>query len=320
MADAGFPLLRLPLELVLEVLRLAASPEHSYRLYQWPQVTQIYRTATALALVSSGIRQAVMPHLLQTVILNNQATVTLFLRAMEQQREFEIAGSRLKVDYKKYVRRIWSTEYFQPLAEQPNMPTVDYRPLYDLFSQADSLGFNAHSLHLLYEVLGGSRAIDLPNWACKRLTFAGSSPMWNPLTSTNTGLALLSQLTHLTIWSTAYSVFGDTPSDRYKVPNWMRQVAFSLMPNLTKFAFSLIKAQGTRTTAVLVYTRPPTESSAIFREWALDSDPLKHGTLIHVNVEQPFGGHVSAVGWEFAYLRGENDIWPAPPLDGPGHQ
>lgn len=193
-----FPLLRLPLELALEILRLASSPKHGHERTQRLQSrAQIYQTASALALVSSRVRRAVMPHLLHTVILNTQATVTLFLRTVEKQKTI---GSRLKIDYAKYVRRIWSTEYYQPFAEQSEMPYHDYRLLNDLFCKADTLGFSFNSLHLLYEVLCGAQPDSLSSWTCKHVTFAGALPMWNSITSTNTGLTFLKHITHLTIW------------------------------------------------------------------------------------------------------------------------
>ncbi|KAF8911476.1 hypothetical protein CPB84DRAFT_1761905 [Gymnopilus junonius] len=305
------PLSHLPIELALEILRLACCAEGGHEDSQWPQSrAKIYKTASTLALVSPEVRRGVMPHLLHTVVLNSQASVTFFLRTVDQQRKLNSIGSRLKLDYTKYVRRIWSTECYQPFAEHPEMPLHDYRLLYDLFGKVQTLGFNFKSLHLLYEVIGGSQPDSLASWTYKRVTFAGTLPMWNYITSTSAGLSFLNHITHLTIWSTVYSVFGDTPSDAHTVPNWMRNVPFHLMPNLRHFAFSLIRAKGSTTTPVLVYTLPSTESPKIFLDWAVAPDPLKHGSLIHVNVVQPAGGVVSDSSWELAYYRGENGCWP----------
>lgn len=303
---------KLPLELALEILQLAASTGSSAN--DQPR-NRIYHTATSLALVSSNVRQVVMRHLLRTVILNSQETLNLFLRTLHQQKSFSSTGSRLSLDYTRHVRHLWSSQCWEPLADQPESHFINYRPFYDLFSRAETLGFNFKSIHLLYDALGDVRLGYLQHWNCTRVTFGGSRLRWNALTSTNSGVAFLREITHLTIWDPVnYGLSSPSHSDG-GVPSWISKIPFKLMPKLTHFAFTLVGTRGSATTPVLVYTLPPSESSqgggTSFLTWALSSDPIAFGSVVQLNVDQPMAGPIPDDSWELAYYRGENDIWQA---------
>lgn len=286
-----FPLSRLPLELTLEILRLAVFPQ----VHQNHQ--QIYKTASSLALVSHGIRRIVMPHLLHTVILSTQEHINLFIRSVQQQQQFADIACSLSLNYSHHVRRLWSSQCWEPLVHQPTHHT-NYNILYPIFAGAESMGFNFDSLHLLYEVLGGQYSDSVPHWQCQKVTFAGGSPRWNPITSTRAGLSFLKQLTHVTVW-----IPNDDDDDLTSdpIPNWVQKVPLELMPNLIHFAFPLVYSPGSSVATILTYTLPtaafPNQNTSIFRAWAIGGEPLSHGVITNVSMT---GG---ILPWEMAYLR-----------------
>lgn len=301
-----FPLSRLPLELVLEILRLIASPGADGRHHR-----QIYKEAYSLALVSHAIRRIVMPHLLHTVILNTQAHITLFIRTIQQQKQFAKIGSSLSLNYSHYIRRLWSTQCWEPLVHQ-STHSANYNILYPIFAGAESMGLNFNSLHLLYEVLGGPYSDSLPHWRCRRVTFAGMFPMWNPITSTTTGLIFLKQLTHLTVWipndDTDESV---SDPNHHIIPDWVQKIPLELMPNLVHFAFSLVYNPGSSVVTILTYTLPtaasPDQNASIFRSWTMSAEPLSYGVITNVSMTGLSASNTRAQAWEIAYLRGEGD-------------
>lgn len=303
LSSMQFSLSRLPLELVLEILRLAACPEADHHHQQ-----QIYKTASSLALVSHAVRRIVMPHLLHTVILSTEAHVNLFIRTVQQQKQFANIGSPLSLRYSHYIRRLWSTQCWQPPVHRTTHCT-NYHILYPIFAGAESMGFNFNSLHLLYEVLGGVHSDSLLHWRCKRVTFAGTSPMWNPIKSTRAGLSFLRQLTHLTVWisndDTDESASDASP---YLIPDWVQKVPLELMPNLTYFAFSLVYNTGSAVATILIYTTPtaspdPDQNASVFRSWTTSAEPLSYGVTAKVNMTG-----MRTLVWEMAYLRGEGEM------------
>lgn len=295
-----FPLSQLPLELALEILQLAAFPgidHHDQR---------IYKTASSLALVSHSIRRYAMPHLLHTVILSTQAHVSLFIRTIQQQIHFANIGSSLELNYPHHIRRLWSTQCWEPLVHQSTHHT-NYNILYPIFAGTKSMGFNFDSLHLLYEVLGGLYSDSLPHWQCQRITFAGTSPIWNPITSTTAGLFFLRKLTHLTIWIPNHEADSSaSDSSPHLIPDWIPRVPLELMPNLIHFAFSLVYNPGSSVATILTYTLPavayPNRNASIFRSWATSDEPLSYGVTSYVSVT----GISATQVWEMAYLRGED--------------
>ncbi|CAA7259018.1 unnamed protein product [Cyclocybe aegerita] len=301
-----FPLSDLPLELALDILRLAASTNVNQ---QYQSRRQVYQTATSLAYVSFGVRQAVMPHLLHTVILHDQNSVNLFVRSIEQQKVLASAASRLSLDYSQHVRRLWSNRCHTPLVHWPQDRYTNYHHLFDIFCRSEALGFTFDSIHLIYEALGGAqfRPHTLSEWNCRQVTFAGQYPRWNTLSSTSAGAAFLQRITHLTIWVP----YDDTidPADispAGHVPNWINKVPFELMPNLLHFAFSLATPPGATATRILAYTLPTSsaQSSIIFRTWAGSSNPLSYGRFFNLDVDHS----PPELKWEMAFLRNTNDL------------
>lgn len=299
-----FPLSRLPIELVLEILRLAAFPKADYH------DQQIYKTASSLALVSHAVRQIVMPHLLHTVILSTQTHVNLFIQTVQQQKEFANIDSSLSINYSHHIRRLWSTQCWEPLVHQ-STHRPNYSILYPIFAGTKSMGFNFNSLHLLYEVLGGLYPDSLLHWQCQRVTFAGTSPRWNPITSTTTGLSFLRQLTHLTVWIPNDDADGPSASDPslHLIPDWVQNVPLELMPNLIHFTFSLVYNPESSMVTILTYTLPtetsPDQTASIFRSWAMSDEPLSYGVITNVNMSGICTS--STQDWEMVYLRGERD-------------
>jgi len=295
-----FPLSRLPLELALEILRLAAFPKADHH-HQ-----QIYNTACSLTLVSHAMRRIVMPHLLHTVILSTQSHVNLFIRTVQQQKQLADIGSSLALNYYHHIHHLWSTQCLEPLVHESTDRT-NYNILYPIFAGAESIGLNFNSLHLLYEVLGGPYSDSLPHWQCQRVTFAGTSPRWNPISSTTAGLSFLRQLTHLTVWIPDDTSASD-PSPRL-IPDWVEKVPLELMPNLIHFAFSLVYNPGSPMATILTYTLPTAASSdqntSIFRSWTISAEPLSYGVINHVKMTGISAS--STQTWEMAYLRGEGD-------------
>lgn len=314
--NMGFPLAQLPIELALDILRLATSPvEQAHQ-------PSPYSTGCALALVSHSVRQVVMPHFLHTIILNSHESLNKFVRTLQQQKYCARHGSRLTLDYSRLVRHVWTSRYWEPIIQQQSATPMDFHSydlLGDIFCTADSLGFTFLSHPLLYEVLGGLSTPSPRKWNCKRVTFAGNNARWNPLVSTANGQAFLQQLTHLTIWLPADDSIG-TPFTSHldlglRVPNWVQRVPFEYMSNLKYFAFSLVSTPRITTTPVVVYTMPPAQRQqqcdpTIFRTWASSSDPLAHGKIININVGITHSPEVDDSNWSLAFLRGEGDMWP----------
>lgn len=303
-----FPFTRLPLELAAEVIALASSGDPSSNIQTR---NEIYGTACSLSLVSTGVRHLAMPHLLRTVILPTQDTIDLFLRTLEDQRSLPPSLSRLKLDYTKLVRRFWSSQCWEPFVEQPQSRYKDYRPFYDIFANAQELGFDFRSVHLLYEVLKGVPSEPLPNWKCRRVTFAGDIPRWNSLILTSFGLAFFRELTHLTIWAPVGNPIQLFPDGG--VPSWIHTVPFDQMPKLRAISFSLVHHEGLVSMPLLTYTLPPPpdtpeEGPVIFSTWATSDEPISHGSLRHITFDPSFSGHTPPTSWEKAFYRGQNDF------------
>lgn len=295
-----FPLRHLPLELALEIIRLAAVPTV---LPQTESPATIYASARSLAQVSYRVRQVTMPHLLHTVVFTSQDALHLFLRTLDQQRDFAAVKSRLWLDYTKYVRRIWTTRCWQPLVEQSADQYKDYGVLYPLFSKAQTIGLNVDAIHLLHEIIGGNRASTLPAWNCTRAVLAGYM-RWNSIIGNAPGILFLAQLTHLTLWT--FDASSGLPGSRISAQIYRTPLEY--MPNLTYFAFSLIPDSPTAQ-PVIIYTttqagdRDSLAGGRLFREWISSDTPLNYG-FIH---ELPIDSSLSSdVIWEFAFAGGHD--------------
>ncbi len=306
----SFPFSHLPIELGLEIFRVAASP-----VQQADQSSpyQVYATARALASVSHSVRQVVMPHLLHTVMLNSHESLSKFIRTLQQQKWLASIGSRLKLDYSNLVRRFWCSRCWEPMLQENSIPN-QYDLLGEVFRNAETLGFTFSSHHLLYGILGGPYGPNARNWNCKHLTMAGINPRWNPITSSPQGQAFLRQLTHLTLWLPTENALKPSEAHQLprdsslRVPSWIQRVPFEFMPNLTQFAFPLVGTPRMATPPIVVYIIPPylrqQQSSIIFRTWAMSADPIAYGKIVHVNIEVTQSPDVDDANWGMALLDG----------------
>jgi hypothetical protein len=312
----SFPFCRLPIELTLESLRLAASPAQQTE----SDCLSAYATARTLALVCYGVRQVVMPHFLHTVVLNNHDSLNNFVRTLHHQKQLAKHTSRLCLNYPRLVHRVWTSRCWEPM--QGTVLTSGHANtvrLSEILSNAEAIGFTFLSYHLLYDALSGVGDSIERQWNCRRLTFAGNNPRWNPLTSTANGQAFLQRLTHLTIWLPADDAIGPPCLSLIdlglRVPNWVQRIPFEYMTNLTHFAFSLVTTLRMATTPVVVYVLSPSlrhqHNSTIFRTWATNSDPLSYGKIVNIDVGIVNSPEVDDEKWGMAFLKGENDMWPS---------
>jgi len=309
-----FPFNNLSTELALEIIRIAASPDF----VETPNSSRpYYTTALSLTSVSYAVRRATMPRLLHTVVLSSAPHLLAFIRSILLQRQHQKNHSRLALDYKKLVRRFWSTECWEPVVDEAPDDPLNYSLLYEIIRGVESLGLNFRSLHLLYNGLASANAKPSEDWSCQRVTFAGSFWRWRPLMSTSEGLTFLGRISHLVIWipnHDSYPLFDD----QSPVPNWIEHVPFAMMPNLTYVAFPLLsnrirhEARGSfhTPTEMVVYTAPCTSKPdpTIFKRWALGPDPLVHGIVIPFRVLPIFSSDKPVdLNWEVAYVQGEGD-------------
>ncbi|KAF8201005.1 hypothetical protein BJ912DRAFT_1054459 [Pholiota molesta] len=270
-----FALSHLPLELALEILRLAASP--SAHCTQKSSDAVVYTTACILARVSHNVRHAIMPHLLHTVVFRTQQSLDLFLDTLEQQNHFAATNSTLKIDYRRYVRRIWSSECFEPVLNQHKDSYRNYSLLSPIFINAYDIGLTKNSMHLLHEVLDGRfiSSVHPSGWNCKRVTIAGNEHLrWNGMVATEAGHSFLRQLTHFTLWSNpTHAQAPGIGVSANNIPAGVHKVPLDYMPNLTHFAFTLNAFDScSNTVPVYVYILPPAlrgsgEGGKLVRKW-----------------------------------------------------
>lgn len=312
-----FPIKRLPLELALEIIRLAATPEIQINNTQSP--VRRYENAKAFCLVSHGFREVTMPHLLHTVVFVDTESVYRFMRSLEAQTELHARRARLALDYRPLVQHIWCTRYL--LGVSGSVEFLQLTPgtrsiMHDIVNNACTAGYNFNAMYLLSEAISSVRdhvdpknqktSVQADGWRCKRLTLAGMGIRWNPITSSRQGLAFLAGLTHLTLWSPNIHQSGPPGA----VPYWLARVPLEHMPNLVHLAFSLNHTEGSTKMDVLVYTCPvsnpyiPSKQGHIFRLWAASANPLEHGTVVQVDIQNV--GSVTPIPdhcFELAFLR-----------------
>ena len=312
----------LSIELVLEILRLASAPvivSDETTFIGWSTgkstKTSYYSTALALASVSYAMRQVTMPYLLHTVVLHSTSNVHAFINALRLQEEHSQCSSRLRLEYKTLVRRLWSTECWDGVVDDLAHSGTDYAVLYPILSGLESLGLNFRSLSLLYNGLAHASLNFAQEWKCRRLTLAGPMVRWKPLTSTPEGLAFLGQVTHLTLWipehtTTASGLLSESP-----VPKWVQSAPFVYMPNLTHFACPLaLRDASHKFSQMVVYRVPPdSHDPALLHQWVLGGEPLVHGVVVQADVpraNKSYGDYFDDSSWERAYMQARNEsIW-----------
>lgn len=320
----SFPFHRLSTELAIEIIRHASTPDFAAISIRNP-----YSQALILCLVSHAVRQATMPQLLDTVLLSEGRNVYAFIRAILRQREHHRQQSRLAVDYPTYVRKMWCGTCWEVLVDEPrdSASWLDYDALWDVIRNVESLGINCQSTHLLYNSLAAgvarvpveAEAAALPQWKCRRVTFAGDYCRWRPLTSTAEGSAFLSRITHLVLWMPDpyhEREGGSSKTSSEVTPRWMENVPFGMMESLTDVAFVLSRprrpvAPGSMVVPTEMLAYHCAENNArMFQRWAVDDgDPASHGMVIPLNIEVTADekGVVRVLDWEKAWVTGQSE-------------
>ncbi|KII95707.1 hypothetical protein PLICRDRAFT_34648 [Plicaturopsis crispa FD-325 SS-3] len=300
-----FPFTALPNELALEIIRHAMIPDV---VDATTSNRDVYQRARSLCLVSSAMRAATMPHLLYTVVLPDTRHVLAFREALRLQSHHLKYRSRLALDYRALVKRMWFDACAPGSPAFVGAPEYDFSRLYDLVAYVPSLGFTAQSESLLHE---GVQA----NWRCTRLTLAGiCGPRWKPLLWSTHGTAFLSKLTHLVLWQ-GEPVGRDAPT---LIPAWIRSVPFASMPNLARLAIPIHRAHAPvsgihEPTDMLVYTRSRSrQEPTVFVDYAMCHEPLAYGDVVPLppmSVRHTVEYH-TRVHWEENFLREQNEtVW-----------
>lgn len=233
---AGFPFPLLSTELALEILRHATTPDFSI---DSTQGVNPYTPALNFCLVSTSFRQAVMPHLLRTVLLSEDHHIHAFIRAITMQR----IPSRLAIDYSRHVKRMWCGDSCPPLVEEPHDSPfwLDYGALWEVMRSVESLAIHFSSLHLLYEGLAterfdamevdGEKEKAISGWKCRNLTCVGPMWRWKPLSSTMEGSVFLDHIKELVMWTPSVSAANVSN------PFTSRDVPWLMMRSLTDISF-----------------------------------------------------------------------------------
>lgn len=308
-----FEFTELPTEVALEIIRLVATPELQDDTCGSTACSRpYYATSLCLASTSYTLRAATMPYLLRTVILHSKSDHAAFIHSIHQQQDFAENGSRLALDYAKLVRRLWSSGGWGPLVDEPLQSRLDYSALRQIMCAADSVGLTWDSLDILDGQFRSLESGMSQEWPGRRVTFAGSNPRWNPLTSTEDGLNFLRQITHLTIWA------DEDANEGGIYPSWVHRIPFACMPNLTHFACPPASHQGGNQssasipTEIIVYTASCEDRG---------SDPLAvpgrghslglrtHGTKVSLDLPAESNESEDLI-WESIYLQGaDDDAW-----------
>jgi hypothetical protein len=305
----SFPFTKLAAELCFEIIRVAAEPE-------WDNDGPYYLTAVALCSVSHAVRQGAIRFLLNTVFLCSPTQLLAFVDAIHIQHIHQQTNSCLQVDYTRFVRRLLFRDCWEPLPEQSReAPVLDYSALYGVMRNAENLGIDFNSLHILYRGLASAGACPITDWNCRKVVFSGEYYRWSPLVVTVEGSAFLSRITHLVLWIPP----NDCGLDAYRgtrIPDWIRHVPFSSLSNLTHVAFPLIplptdlNSQTEMEMSMLVYSASDASSKFdpnTFYQWALSDHPSTKGTVVNgftMNFDRLNGG------WDCGHLQEDSGtIW-----------
>ncbi|OJA11788.1 hypothetical protein AZE42_07382 [Rhizopogon vesiculosus] len=153
---ARFPFVNLPIELVMLILRFAAHP--NFAPYTGRRRINPYSSALAFCHVSKVVRRAVLPEMLETVMLTEEDHVIEFLHALRMQKEYSQQGHRLSFDYIPHIYRIWVGGICEPrrwafpdpiMNCLPTKPEIDFSILAPVLLSAPSLALNDDNLYLL---------------------------------------------------------------------------------------------------------------------------------------------------------------------------
>lgn len=246
MPQQSFPLYLLPVDLALEIVRIACSSSFN---------DTFLSTAAALSRVSYPLYKAAMPHLLQAVTLTQAKQVPAFMHSVQLQRQHRERSSRLALDYPALLKTFWVTECWEPLVDSALDRILDYGPLHDVMRNAEELALSANTVHLLYNGLSSTTSCSrAEGWKCRELIITGSGCRWNPLTSTREGQAFLAKLTHLTILvpleadqiASVEEALKDPPQTSEIIPVFLANLApIRHMPELRQLSFRISKPSST---------------------------------------------------------------------------
>ncbi|KAK7045631.1 hypothetical protein VNI00_007464 [Paramarasmius palmivorus] len=222
---------RLPHEVKLIIVDYAARPDFERHLHH-PRSS--YADAVALSAACHWMRRVAMRQLLHTVIVESDLQLSLFVRSFHQR--FDDHPSRLELDYRRLVRRLFATNIWERTVDQVAVDSSDLEATNDVLRGLEAVGVSLEASHLLYNV----DCLALPPLQVdgesyrKVVLTGGPSFRWNPFTTTTDGLAILSRLTHLGMWDLPTGAPQSAPSSTV-----FKDIPFSLMSNLVCFAFPI---------------------------------------------------------------------------------
>ncbi|KDR66472.1 hypothetical protein GALMADRAFT_259265 [Galerina marginata CBS 339.88] len=323
----------------------------------------VYKTTLSLMLSSKSTFQMAGHALLDVVILSTQDQVNKFLDTVQRDlRKANQDQSRLldvnplltpAVGYARgKVKLLWASECYQPSSGHPGLRARnpaensirEWSAMYFVFRRAYTLGFCFKALDLLYEVIRASGRVQRdPNGQSKwcmetRALVLAGTPLpgwsWSSITHNLAGQEFLRCIKSLTIWRPDVMTRQASSSLPHSqiTPDWVQDVPFESMPNLTHFAFATHPRPqnlARKTLPVIGYTLPGHEggryrdweeagyparnvgNTTIFREWARSSQPADHGWTWFVPIEKldSVTGEVKDENWEMAFLRGFHVNW-----------
>lgn len=180
----SFPFRDLPVELALLILKHAAQPSFSQT--EPFQSKNPYSFALDLCLVSKEVRKTVLPEILHTVLLPRLHNVTAFVDALAMQQAYAQQDHQFKLDYTKYVRRMWLGQFRGSLRGLSlngfgqMRPEPDLSPLAPVLLAASSIAVDFESLNLLSGCIFHA-------WKSRVDNHEGSPPLYNPKTLMITG-------------------------------------------------------------------------------------------------------------------------------------
>ncbi|KAK0195757.1 hypothetical protein F5146DRAFT_997280 [Armillaria mellea] len=308
----SFPILSLPMELVLEIIAYAASP-----VFDAKDVTVVrpsYSTAVELACVSYFMYRHTMPHLLHTIILNSEVDLAFFARTVRHQYQRQVPR-RLELPYPSLVRRFWCSESYEAIIDRNDY--IDYSALYQVISRAESIGMPFYGMHLLYNGLASDGANPDTDWKCQRIAFEGRFIRWKPITSSYEGATFLKKITHLSMWVPYHDLTSISPQE-YPVAAWVKDIPFHMMPKLRQFSFPLLidrrRHEGPRRIGyptMVVYCAPHGQefNPVTFKDWATSPEFQKYGRQVKLQ-KMPQISPSDRGDWTAGYVLDETErVW-----------
>ncbi|KAG0704384.1 hypothetical protein DFH29DRAFT_1078355 [Suillus ampliporus] len=244
-----FPILELPTELVLLILRYAAEPAFSQA--ERYDMENPYSSAVALCRVSRLFRRTVLPEMLRTVLLSAPHRVAAFMHALRMQKAYAQQNHHLHFEYAPHVHRIWIIEnrlmpHLQSRVHNSvtlRAPSeMDFSLLAPVLLAAESLAIDSGSLSLLSGCLAHAWNIDHarspPPWNTKSLTLSVHAIPFH--LSRPEGSAFLASISHLIVLANSnLHVAGSDGEMNYMLPAWMPHARWAPFKNLQTVSVAL---------------------------------------------------------------------------------